>query len=539
VLLAVHAAAAVHIAHWKLTGRSVSPVEPSEAMETLELGYVNAGFVLFVVAILATLLLGRFFCGWACHLVAYQDFCAWGLGKLGLRPRPIRSQLLLWAPLLLAGYMFVWPTAKRLWVGDPAPTWQNRLLVDDLWATFPGPWMSAATLIVCGFLIVYWLGSKGFCSYGCPYGGVFGVVDRLAPVRIRVTDACEGCGHCTATCTSNVQVHSEVARYGMVVDPGCMKCMDCVSVCPKDALFLGAGRPALLAKPLAGKAAQPATRRPDFTRGEELALAATCLGGFLAFYGLYSYVPLLLAVGLGVLTATAALTAWRLLRSPEFAFQNRVLRRGGALTGRGWLVAALCLAWLALTAHSGWVHYWSSTGRAQLAALAEARRDQRPVDPQALAHAQASLGRAHAAGVFGDPQLEWALAQTTKALARAEASTDSSRESAPGERQSLQAQSLRHLRAAVQLEPAWQEPALELSDRLLAARDIDGTEAVLDRLLRATHSPPAAARRAFVRALRASQRRDLPATLEALRDALDADPGFEPARRQLDALQRR
>src|SRR5207244_4171 len=85
------------------------------------------------------------------------------------------------------------------------------------------------------FMTVYFLGNKGFCTYACPYGGVFGLVDKVAPGRIRVTDACEECGHCTAVCTSNVIVHAEVKKYGMVVDPGCMKCMDCVSVCPNDA----------------------------------------------------------------------------------------------------------------------------------------------------------------------------------------------------------------------------------------------------------------------------------------------------------------
>ena len=33
----------------------------------------------------------------------------------------------------------------------------------------------------------------------------------------------------------------------MVVDPGCMKCMDCVSVCPNDALYFGFGKPTLMA----------------------------------------------------------------------------------------------------------------------------------------------------------------------------------------------------------------------------------------------------------------------------------------------------
>ena len=34
----------------------------------------------------------------------------------------------------------------------------------------------------------------------------------------------------------------------MVVDPGCMKCMDCVSVCPNDALYFGFGKTAATVK---------------------------------------------------------------------------------------------------------------------------------------------------------------------------------------------------------------------------------------------------------------------------------------------------
>src|SRR5436853_116958 len=74
-LLLVHIIFAIHIAHWLSTGRTITPVEPSEAMQTLEQGYLNAGFVLFFLLIGSTMIFGRFFCGWACHLVAYQDLC--------------------------------------------------------------------------------------------------------------------------------------------------------------------------------------------------------------------------------------------------------------------------------------------------------------------------------------------------------------------------------------------------------------------------------------------------------------------------------
>jgi NAD-dependent dihydropyrimidine dehydrogenase PreA subunit len=271
VLVAIHLAILVHVAQWKITGTTVTPVEPSEAMQTLELGYVNAGFVLFLAALAATAVFGRFFCGWACHVVAYQDACGWLMGKLGVRPRPFRSRLLAYVPLIAGLYMFVWPTLKRhvnMAAATPEPL--RRLLdwpkadfwfeayrkpefraaffTDDFWATFPDFWMATLTVLVCGPLIVWFLGNKGFCTYGCPYGGLFGVADRLAPARIRVTDACEGCGHCTAVCTSNVRVHEEVKLYKAVVDPQCMKCLDCVSVCPKDALYVGFGAPALLTR---------------------------------------------------------------------------------------------------------------------------------------------------------------------------------------------------------------------------------------------------------------------------------------------------
>lgn len=50
-------------------------------MQTLEEGRINAGFLLFAGLIATTLIFGRWFCGWACHVVALQDLCAWLLVK--------------------------------------------------------------------------------------------------------------------------------------------------------------------------------------------------------------------------------------------------------------------------------------------------------------------------------------------------------------------------------------------------------------------------------------------------------------------------
>ncbi|MFG0317791.1 MAG: 4Fe-4S binding protein [Planctomycetota bacterium JB042] len=376
-LILVHVAIAAHVAHWKWTGRTLSPLEPSEAMQTLELGYVNAGFLVFVALLLLTAVLGRFFCGWACHVVAYQDFSAWLLGKIGVRPRAIRSRLLLLVPIGAALYMFVWPQVARVLEGRDLPALAWHLTTDSFWATFPSPAVAAITFLVDGFLIVYLLGGKAFCTYGCPYGALFAVGDRVAPVRIRVTDACEQCGHCTATCTSNVRVHAEVARHGMVVDPGCMKCLDCVSVCPKDALYVGVGRPSLAAT---GKRAG---RRYDLTWPEELFAAAVFLGALYAFRGLYGLVPFLLALGLAVIAAFAALLVLRGLRAPELTLQSSVLKGRDGWTARGHLVLVAATALLLLAAHSAWIQFHTREAArltAAARALPAAERDGRVDD---------------------------------------------------------------------------------------------------------------------------------------------------------------
>ncbi|MEP6788111.1 MAG: 4Fe-4S binding protein, partial [Acidobacteriota bacterium] len=210
-----------HVIQWWFMGKTISPIEPSETMYTLQSGAINAGFIFFTLAILATLIFGRFVCGWGCHILALQDFCAWALKKIGLTPRPFRSRLLVFVPLVAALYMFVLPTAIRFVTtqkNEPLiPEFTNHLVTTDFWATFPSIAVAIPFLFICGFMTVYFLGSKGFCTYACPYGGFFSLADKIAPGKIRVTDACNQCGHCTATSTSNVLVHAEVKQYGMVV----------------------------------------------------------------------------------------------------------------------------------------------------------------------------------------------------------------------------------------------------------------------------------------------------------------------------------
>ena len=75
-----------------------------------------------LTAVLATMFFGRFFCSWGCHILALQDLCSWLLGKIGVKPKPVRARFLLWVPLLAVIHMFVWPQISRLREGQPLPS---------------------------------------------------------------------------------------------------------------------------------------------------------------------------------------------------------------------------------------------------------------------------------------------------------------------------------------------------------------------------------------------------------------------------------
>lgn len=484
MLTLVYVAFVAHYVHWWVAGRTLTPVEPSEAMQTLEQGLVNAGFVLFVLAILSTLILGRWFCGWGCHVIALQDLCTWLLKRVGLRPRPFRSRLLVFVPLFAALYMFVWPSIVRAARGTPLPPWVAHFMTYDLWATFPGPAVTVFTLLVCGFAAVYLLGNKGFCTYACPYGGFFGLADRVAPGRIRVTDACDGCGHCTAACTSNVRVHEQVRRFGMVVDPGCMKCTDCVSVCPKDALYFGFGPPAIKAR---ATEAPPRTRRADYAWPEELTLVAVFLGALYALRGLYDAVPFLLALGLSSLCAFLLVQALRLLYVPAVQMRGVQLRRASRLTRAGRAYAAMSVLLLVFLGHAALLQYHAGEGSRLLDEAGRLQAATGAADPRVRTATEASVRHLRWVsryGLWGTPRVEGQLATALMFLAR-------------------DTEARVHAERALRLRPHFGAARYTLAELIARAGDLP---AAVDQLEQAVRDDPALA----------DARRDLIAASERL-----------------------
>ncbi len=414
----------LHIAHWRIAGRTLAPLELNELMYTLELGIVTAGFLFMAVAFVGTLVFGRFFCSWACHILALQDLCGWLLKKAGITPKPVRSRVLLIVPFFALFDMFVLPQILRIARGEPLPVlhlsgaesgWAS-FLTNDFWRNLPSPGVALATFAVCGFAMVYVLGSRAFCTYGCPYGALFNVIDRFAPGRIARVGECESCGHCTAACTSGVRVHEELERHGMVVNPGCLKDLDCVAACPNGAVGFAFRKP----PGLRSFGSMRRTRLAwDYSLGEELLLLVACGATIVITRGLYETIPFLMSLALGGIAAFGFVHALRTLRSARRAASKPV-------------VYGLVLPGALLLVHSGWIRWEESRGLAALEARDGARAAlhlERRAQFGLVSTGTLERARAHAAEMTGDlPRAEQLLLaerqrnggefQTTYQLAR-------------------------------------------------------------------------------------------------------------------------
>ena len=370
VLILVHVVIAVHIASWLIWKRTVAPVELNETMFTLELGIITLGGILMGLIVLSTLVFGRFFCSWGCHVLALQDLSSWALGKVGVRPKPVRSRLLLLGPVAVMCAMFVWPQIERVSSGEPFPELHlstdqegfGSLMTDDFARNLPGPGITILTFLVVGGIIVYLLGSRSFCRYVCPYGAVFALSDRIAPSRIRLESGsdCASCAACTAACSSDIRVHEEVREFGAVVSPSCLKDLDCVAACPTGDLRWGWSKPA-------GWKSWSAASRPrryDFTWIEEGCALLVGLLGFFAFRSLYGQVPLLAAAALAVLAAWSCILLIHLFRKRDVRLIPFQLKRSHHVRWPGVAAGALAALFMAFLVHSSLVRLHEAKGHA-------------------------------------------------------------------------------------------------------------------------------------------------------------------------------
>lgn len=360
---------ALHMIHWRFNKTTLAPLELNEVLYTIHQGIVTAGFILMVLIMIATLIFGRFFCGWGCHILSLEDGSAWILKKLKIRSRPIRSRTLVWVPVGVMLYLFVWPQIDMMINGVQVESFHvvenaggkwSSFVTDDFWRNLPPIEIALGTFFIVGFLLIYLLGSRSFCFYGCPYGVLFSMADQLSPGRIKETGTCLQCGVCTANCSSDILIHKEIKEFGMVTNSNCLKDLDCVANCPENALGFAFTKPPLFKK----KFKLPAYgKRYSFTLAEDVQMTLVFIVCVLIFRGLYGMIPFLMSVGFAVALAFASVLLVRIFTKASTSINGMRLKISNSIRTPGYIFLILMVVMLVLSVHSAIVQYHTKIGQ--------------------------------------------------------------------------------------------------------------------------------------------------------------------------------
>ena len=208
-------------------------------------------FPFYVVGYLATvgLLVGRFICGWLCLFGLIQEL----LYKIPTPkikvPKKLDRVLRYLKYVMLAVFVFGLPFFYRTELGIglpffceyicPVGTLEGGIPLVLLDKTMRGAlgllftWKFALMLLcVLSSVVVY----RPFCKYVCPLGAFYALFQKVSVMRMRFDeDKCVSCGLCAKTCKMGVNP---------VLNPNsteCIRCSECVHVCPKQALSFGVG----------------------------------------------------------------------------------------------------------------------------------------------------------------------------------------------------------------------------------------------------------------------------------------------------------
>lgn len=366
-LISVYILMGIHIVHWKIYGNTLAPLELNEVLYTLHLGIITAGFIFMVVTMIGTVIFGRLFCSWACHILALQDFSEWLLNKLHIKPKPIQSRAFILVPIAAMLYLFVWPQISRMIAGEEmvklhiqtdSQGWAS-FITNDFWRNLPSIPITLFTFFVCGFTIIYFLGTRSFCQKVCPYGVIFSITDKLAPGKIKLTGDCNQCGICTAHCSSHILVHKEIEQFGKVVNSNCLKDLDCVAVCPNDAIKYGFTKPSFFES--FHKLKEHKTHY-SFSWTEDVFMGILTFIYVVIFRGLYDSVAFLLAITIAVLLAWFSILFLRILRDEYVHLGKLTLKQGGKINAAGRYFTGSVLVIFFFILHSAYVHYHNYRG---------------------------------------------------------------------------------------------------------------------------------------------------------------------------------
>lgn len=215
-----------------------------------------------VVLLLATFLLGRFFCGWICPLGTVLDLLAGRIRRRGpLRLLQGNAKHWVLLPLLVAAlfgvnlagildplaillrglslslYPILGDGVRQGWAGLYGVVGERRDLLDPAFRLIRDnllpfrdtfyPLAFASFAMLAAIIALEASESRAWCRRLCPFGTLLGIASRFSPVArspIRLCSDCQGCRELCPTSFDRDLLNKEE----------CIRCFACQEGCPND-----------------------------------------------------------------------------------------------------------------------------------------------------------------------------------------------------------------------------------------------------------------------------------------------------------------
>jgi polyferredoxin len=223
---------------------------PVIILESASQGIVNASLIVFGLMFVASLFVGRLWCGWACPAGALQEFGA------PINDKPVRRRHLdwikwaIWIPWI-GGIAALAIGAGGYRTVDPFYHFEGGVTLAQPLEPGAPPWFFIYYVIVALFFgLAVVLGRRASCHTVCwmaPFMILGRKLRNLArwPALHLVADPaqCSDCQTCTRHCPMSLDVHGMVQRADMEHSE-CILCGTCADGCPQDAVHFSfrAGR---------------------------------------------------------------------------------------------------------------------------------------------------------------------------------------------------------------------------------------------------------------------------------------------------------
>jgi len=229
-------------------------------------------FLWVLLVVIATMILGRVFCGWVCPLGTLHNVVG-GFKKKQETPHPnqwyrFKYYLLVFLlfsslfSLQLAGIadpisllirslsLAVYPAFQFAVTGLFDTIYSSGIdfivnpsefiygLVKKGFLSFQQPLFLQSLFIGTLFILILALNLRErrfWCKYLCPLGALLGILSRYAVLNRTVSEGCNECGVCTRICQG--AAHCDKKELWRKAE--CLACMNCDDICPNNAVRFG------------------------------------------------------------------------------------------------------------------------------------------------------------------------------------------------------------------------------------------------------------------------------------------------------------